>query len=98
MNNDSHIQFECPNCTHILAINAETLNKIMNHMYDHVMDCEVCFNEAIDMIFSNFLKDGFAPNSSAIRQCLKYFDKHLLEKMEDKHLENKDDLDTNEIE
>lgn len=79
---EAHVRFECPNCTHILDVNMKTVYELMDHVYDHVLDCPECFNEAVDKIFSNFVLDGFAPNSSAIRQCLKYFDMFLVNKWE----------------
>lgn len=74
----------CPTCGTIIEVHVET-----EHVFDHVMECQGCYDAAVDYIFSQFVQDGFAMNSSFIRQTFKYLIEHLHEKLDE--LENEEE-------
>jgi hypothetical protein len=69
-------------------------DELPDHTYDHIMGCETCFDQAADYIFTQFVKDGFAPNSSFLRQALKYFDRFCISKHD--KLENEEEGEEHE--
>ena len=74
MEEDREFEFEveCFHCGTINHVYAEPIN-LIEEVYAEAVECEGLFNEATDYIFGELVKDGFAPNSSAIRQVIKYF-------------------------
>lgn len=80
---EKKIEFECPECQHPLTVEinyGEVDDELPEHIYDHIMRCDTCFDQAADYVFTQFVKDGFAPNSSFLRQALKYFDRFCIER------------------
>lgn len=71
------VNVECPHCQEVIQID------VVQHLFDHVMYCNVCYTQLVDYIFSEFVKDGFAMNSSFIRQSIKYMLQFMDKKFEE---------------
>lgn len=70
---------ECPNCRSIFPIDMEI---DLEHVYDHIMGCDRCLEQAGDYIFTKFVGMGVPTNISGIRQALRFFDEFLIKKID----------------
>ena len=66
------MEVECFHCGTLNYVHVEPFSPT-EEIYAETVDCEGLFGEATDFIFGELVKDGFAPNSSAIRQVIRYF-------------------------
>lgn len=83
-------EFECPKCGHEMYVE---ITGTGDHVYNHVTECGDCYEELVDFVFSEFIKDGFSMNSSFIRQALKYIDQFLHKKCDEMNEEDEDEED-----
>ena len=74
------LEIKCFNCGEINVVYG--LDPF-EEAYIVTLDTEETFNESVDYIFGELVKDGFAPNSSAIRQVLRYFSQFVEKKAEE---------------
>jgi hypothetical protein len=65
------MEVECFNCGKINYV-YPNLDPV-EETYEATINSTALFEEATDHIFAELVKDGFAPNSSAIRQVIRYF-------------------------
>lgn len=80
------LDIECYHCG--------TINSLPDEMIDAIQDAiveveelsigiedTVCTDDAVDYIFDELVKDGFAPTAGAIRAVLRYFHGFVVENM-----------------
>lgn len=66
--------FKCKGCGHETPVLATTY---VDTAFDHIMECDEHFDEAVDYIFSEFCKDGVVTSVSGLQQVLRYLDEFI---------------------
>jgi hypothetical protein len=85
------LSVECHNCQEVNYVYLDESDFDETTEFELGVEDTVCTDDAVDYIFNELVKDGFATSSAGIRAVLSYFHKFCVEKLA-KEAENNENV------